>query len=184
MNHTKLKSHLRVSKITSRVSTIKGVFAQAIAPRDPYDLEVITTALRFLGQDIDTSLACVFCNEEATTWDHLTGTVKGGELRGFGHRIGNLAPCCSSCNSAKGGKSIQDFVKNSTRIKGDRHSLIELLTTYQNIFATAIDFTALNGSQHYADYLLIRDQIIELMKDADTLARKMRPLLEEREKSA
>jgi hypothetical protein len=177
MNHTKIKDHLKVTKITSRSSTINGVFAQAIAPRDDYDLGRITVALQFLGQDIDTDLRCVFCNDAATTWDHLTGMVKDGELRGFGHQIGNLAPCCGSCNSAKGSKSIKDFIDSFERIKFDRRELIDLLTRYQNTFASEIELTLLDDSEDYRNYIMLRDQIIELMKKADALAGNIRPLL-------
>ena len=76
-------------------------FASALAPCSDYDEEVLSAALRFLGQDPNGDLTCVYCSQPATTWDHLVGLVEKAELRGFGHQIGNLVPSCQPCNSSK-----------------------------------------------------------------------------------
>ncbi|BAS54253.1 restriction endonuclease [Leptolyngbya boryana NIES-2135] len=47
---------------------------------------------------------CVYCGSEATSRDHLTPQSLGGV-----HDLSNLAPCCKSCNSKKGAKTIEDF---------------------------------------------------------------------------
>lgn len=48
--------------------------------------------------------ACVYCDQPATTIDHLTPQKKGGS-----HKLQNLAPCCSMCNSRKSTKTIEEF---------------------------------------------------------------------------
>ncbi len=64
-----------------RRTTINHAFASAIAPSDNYDEKNINEALEFLGQNPNEDLKCVFCNDEAETWDHLVGLVKNGESR-------------------------------------------------------------------------------------------------------
>jgi len=81
---------------------------------------------RLLGQNPNKDLKCVFCNDEAETWDHLVGLVKSGELRGFGHQIGNLVPCCKKCNSKKGSKEFDKFITQYDDIKFDKNELITL----------------------------------------------------------
>jgi hypothetical protein len=51
---------------------------------------------------------CYYCGEMLNstnyTVDHITPKVSGGE-----NDFENLVPCCKSCNSAKGTKSLDDF---------------------------------------------------------------------------
>lgn len=102
MRKTSLKGHLKPYSIfNKRRTTINHAFASALAPNDQYDETVIDDALRVLGQNPDDDLECVYCGREAETWDHLIGLVKNSQLRGYGHQIGNLIPCCRSCNSKK-----------------------------------------------------------------------------------
>lgn len=42
---------------------------------------------------------CHYCNEPATTWDHIVPKSKGGSNNGI-----NLVGACVPCNSAKGAK--------------------------------------------------------------------------------
>ena len=42
---------------------------------------------------------------------------------------------------------------------------------------SAIELTLLDDSEDYRNYIMLRDQIIELMKKADALAGNIRPLL-------
>ena len=52
---------------------------------------------------------CAYCNApfaefREATWDHVIPVTKGGS---FG--IGNLVPCCGSCNSSKGNKTVMEW---------------------------------------------------------------------------
>ena len=57
----------------------------------------------------DEDLACAYCGVKAQTWDHVYATVRDTHFSGFGHRLGNLLPCCKSCNSSKGNKDWNLF---------------------------------------------------------------------------
>ena len=47
---------------------------------------------------------CLYCGGQAEHIDHVVPVARGG-----GHRIGNLAPACSSCNLRKGSKFISEW---------------------------------------------------------------------------
>ena len=172
-----IKSHLKKYEIyTKRRTTINHAFASAIAPVDDYDLEVIKSAMAFLNLDTENELLCIFCKEKAETWDHLVGLVKDGELRGFGHQVGNLVPCCKKCNSEKGSKLHSDYITQSNRVKGDRTELIELLDAYSLKYASPINLDKLKviKGTEYNEYLEVKEEIFKLMQKADVLAEKLR----------
>ena len=105
MRYKDIRRYLKpYSMVASRATTINHAFAACIAPCDKYDEEVMRKAIIALGQDPDSDLLCVYCGDEAETWDHIHATVREKKFSGHGHRIGNLLPCCKTCNSKKGNK--------------------------------------------------------------------------------
>jgi len=73
MKKEDIKHHLHTYSVYGkRRTTINHAFASVIiAPSDDYDETKISEALKFLGQNPNKDLKCVFCNDEAETWDHL-----------------------------------------------------------------------------------------------------------------
>jgi hypothetical protein len=105
-----IKKYLRPLKISGRKGTLVSTLSSAIAPHDDYDEALIKRLLKTLGQDFDRPLRCAYCGQKATTWDHVYPTVSKQEFTGAGHRIRNLVPCCSPCNSRKGNKDWREFL--------------------------------------------------------------------------
>jgi hypothetical protein len=173
-----IKRHLKTYSVyDKRRTTINHAFASAIAPSDDFNEEKMSEALKFLGQNPDKDLKCVFCNDDAETWDHLVGLVKNGELRGFGHQIGNLVPCCKKCNSKKGSKEFDKFISENNKIHFDKkNELIELLSQYQRTFAKKINLDLLKekSPSEYNEFLEAKKEIFNLMEKADVLAEKLR----------
>lgn len=177
MKKEDIKRHLKIYSIyNKRRTTVNHAFASAIAPSDDYSEERMKQALSFLGQSPDEDLRCVFCDSEAETWDHLVGLVKGGELRGFGHQIGNLVPCCKECNSKKGSKEFYRFINESSRVNKDRKELISLLQAYQSKFSKEINLDLLRerSPKEYDEFQNTKEKIFELMSKADELAEGLR----------
>jgi len=177
MRKEDIKRHLKTYYVyDKRRTTISHAFASAIAPIDSYSESQVDKALIFLGQNPNEDLMCVFCGEVAQTWDHLVGLVKDGELRGYGHQIGNLVPCCKDCNSKKGQKEFYRFINESGRIKKNKTKLIELLNGYQNRFAKKINLDVLNqkAPTEFEEFRRIKQDIFDLMKKADEIAIKLR----------
>ncbi len=172
-----IKSHLRTYSIyAKRKTTINHAFASAIAPADPFDEARISEALTHLGQDPAGVLVCVFCGSPARTWDHLVGLVKDGRLNGYGHQLGNLVPCCKTCNSRKGNKDWRRFVEESNEITGDRGALAELLASYLERYARPVDLSRLEAEApaSYSAYEALKDEIHALMRRADDIAGELR----------
>lgn len=173
MKKTSIKAHLKkYSLVQKRKTTINNGFASAIAPFDIYDEQKIDAAITFLGQLPEGNLVCVYCGDDAETWDHLVSLVEGGKLRGFGHQLGNLVPCCKACNSQKGSKDFAVFIKSSADIKEDKEKLIERLRLYAGKFAQplSIDLIEVHAPKEWNRYNQIRNEIIDLLKEADRLA--------------
>jgi 5-methylcytosine-specific restriction endonuclease McrA len=49
---------------------------------------------------------CLYCDSEATTWDHIVPVSNGGRTE-----PGNMAPACRSCNSKKHSTNVLDFIE-------------------------------------------------------------------------
>ena len=96
-----------------RSTTVKHAFASAEAPADAFSFAKIVEEFNGLyGGKIEDELKCIYCDKPAETWDHLVGLVKDGRYSGYGHRIRNLVPCCKSCNSSKGNKDWEIWLRS------------------------------------------------------------------------
>jgi len=171
-----IKSHLQpYSIMKKRQTTINHAFASAIAPNDFSDMKVLKEAVTLLGQDAEKDLFCVYCGELAETWDHVFGLVRNLKFSGYGHVIGNLLPCCKRCNSEKGNKDWEAFVRmkdgNNATVKINLlkryfSTYLPAKVTYEEIkIACPVEIDRLDS---------IRDNIMELFKEADTLAETVR----------
>jgi HNH endonuclease len=160
------------SIVANRTTTVNHAFAAAIAPCDPYDEQRTRDAVRQLGQDPDRDLACVYCGSRAETWDHVHATVRDKKFSGFGHRLGNLVPCCKPCNSQKGNK-IWSVYLDSLGLDGvelaRRKRVIEAyLAEYRLLDAIPEDFP------EYQQLQELRRQVLEIFAQADILAAQLR----------
>jgi len=170
MKKHSIKSHLSpYSIVQKRTTTINHAFASAIAPVDKYDEARLDDGLRLLGQDPDGDLKCVYCESNAETWDHLIGLVEKGELRGYGHQLGNLVPCCRKCNSGKGSKDWHKYL-------GEKEEKQKLIDAYHKRFATPVDPKHMQTQlpDLWKRYGEIKGQILELMEEADDIADHLR----------
>lgn len=177
MDKRSIRKHLKPYSIfQKRRTTVNHAFASALAPNDIYDEQIMDDALKVLGQDSNEYLYCVYCGNKAQTWDHLVGLVKDAQLRGYGHQIGNLVPCCRDCNSKKGSKDWRQFIESEIHDMEYRDTLIARLETYLKRFAKPINISQIeeDSSDDWAEYMSIKKQIFELMIEADKVAERIR----------
>jgi RNA polymerase subunit RPABC4/transcription elongation factor Spt4 len=131
-------------------------------------------ALVLLGQNPET-LTCVYCDKEAETWDHLVNLVRDGQLHGYGHQVGNLVPCCRHCNSKKGSKEWQEYLRELTTEAGfkDKCSKIQ---AYCGAYAVLADLERMKKEypNDWEKYCKIKQQIFSLMREADEIAIKLK----------
>ena len=124
-------------KITGRTSTITNSFVNSIIPvLAPSEAEVFE-ALAILGQTPET-IACSYCGDKTSEWDHLRPLVRGKRPTGFISEIANLVPACGKCNQSKSGQDWHMWIvgpaRQSPRSRGipDLAVRIERLTAYEN----------------------------------------------------
>jgi RNA polymerase subunit RPABC4/transcription elongation factor Spt4 len=145
---------------------------------DKYD-EVeskLDEALASLGQDPDGDLTCVYCPSQAETWDHLIGLVKKGELQGYGHQIGNLVPCCKKCNSEKGAKDWEDYLRKKLPEPSAFAEKQGRIASYRDRYAALVNLEHAKTQLHaeWGRYCDIKMKIFQLMKEADDIADHLR----------
>lgn len=172
----RLRGLLRPLKITATKGTIRSKFAAAIAPHDEYDEAEARRLLRRLGQDPD-ALTCVYCDAKADTWDHVVGTVSRGEFTGVGHRLRNLVPCCSPCNTSKGGKNWGDYLDGLRQPASIRNKRATRIAAH--IKGCKKDSSmAWRNFPEYKRLQATRDEILKLMEEGDGLAETIRKKLQ------
>ncbi len=177
MKKHSIKFHLSQYSISQkRKTTINHAFASAIAPVDDYDEDLLKTALQLLGQDSDGELNCVYCGLQAETWDHLIGLVKNGELRGYGHQVGNLVPCCRKCNSKKGAKDWDEYLRGEVPNESDWETRRSLIASYLDRYATPVNlkYAEEQSPIDWKRYCAIKSEIFNLMEEADSIATRLR----------
>ena len=163
--------------VKSRTTTISHAFAASIAPCDAFDDITVRRALQVLGQDPDAELLCAYCGSRAETWDHVNATVLDKKFSGYGHRLGNLLPCCKPCNSKKGNKEWFIFLRAlpmDQEICAERESRIsKYLSQY------CIKDIVPEHLPEYEQLQELRRQVLEIFRQADELASVIRQKAEE-----
>jgi hypothetical protein len=182
MNFKDIRRHFVPYRIYARrKTTINHAFAAAIAPCDEFAPDKIKEALRILDQDPERELTCIYCDVPAETWDHVFATVKASVFSGAGHRLGNLLPCCKPCNSKKGNREWRRYIESREAAGADRDRRIARIERYLNQFFTAD--AAPVSLPEYVRLIQIRDQILQLMREADEVALGIRNKMKERSAS-
>lgn len=179
-----IRRHLQPYSIAQRrVTTINHAFASAIARCDPYDVGRVSRAVRDLGQNPEEQLKCVYCGKRAKTWDHVYGLVKAKQYSGYGHTLGNLVPCCSECNSRKGGKEWADFMKRTIRDKVELNRRIRVMQSYfrkrppRSLSLSKIEKLCPHEMRRLRT---LQEGIISSMEQADEIAARVRERVGER----
>jgi len=100
--------------------------------------------------------------------------VEKSELRGYGHQLGNLMPCCRTCNSRKGATQWEAYLKRIDESNYERKRALIAQYLAQN----AVEFDLKRAEQEHPEdwkrYIEIREQILKLMDDADRIADRLR----------
>ena len=172
------KKQMKKYKTTNRTSTLSHAFASALAMSEVYDEAVLIEKLAILGQNADEPLRCVFCQSDARTIDHLNGLVSKSKFTGHGHVIGNLVPCCESCNQSKGNKPWREFAY----LSGTPPEQISRIVAYEALAPKPMsedDLRILYPDLMEA-YERLRNLSHELLRTTDNLASEIQRLENER----
>lgn len=147
-------------------------FAAAIAPYDRYDDQRIRDAVRRLGQDPDRDLSCAYCGSPAETWDHVYATDRDKKFSGFGHRLGNLLPCCKPRNFRKGNKELTTHLGTLGLNPGQFALRKRLIESYLAEYRVVESLP-----EHLPEYQQLQDlqqHVFDTLARADALADQLR----------
>lgn len=181
MKKTSVKTHLKDYSIyKNRWTTLNHAFAAALSAADVYDDQIVDNALAMIGQSTNADLVCVYCDELAQTWDHLSSTVSKGEFSGIGHQIGNLVPCCKTCNSRKGSKTWAAYIQSCNLDETTKQQKLAMLARYisQGVVNTK-EIINKYCSREVTELNAIKSEIYQLMKKADEISTAVRRIVRE-----
>ena len=171
-----IKAHLQpYSIMKKRQTTINHAFASAIAPSDLYDVKIVKEAVELLGQNPEKDLLCVYCGAEAETWDHVFGLVRDLRFSGYGHVIGNLLPSCKKCNSEKGNRDWEGFLRKKNGAEADLK--VEIIKRYfQKYLPRKFDYEEIRTvcPEEIGQLDSIRSKVMGLFEEADVVAKQIR----------
>jgi hypothetical protein len=179
MKASDIKRYLQVYSISKkRSSTINNAFASALSVADNFVIDDVNNAIKLLGQDPKKELKCVYCDLSASTWDHINAIVAKGEFSGYGHQLNNLVPCCKDCNSAKGNKNWEIFlrIKNPKNLR-KKISIINKYLKNNNVTDIKKRLNSKAIKDDYIKYMEIKDKVIKLLEKADKHAEVIREKL-------
>jgi hypothetical protein len=158
--------------LSNRRTTINHMFAAAVAPHDQYAEARVREAMVLLGNDPDCDLACAYCGATAETWDHVFATVRKSRFSGYGHRLGNLLPCCKPCNSRKGNKPWGAHLASLPLAEEERAGRAKAINRHIDVFGRVDEQTMDTPDHQRLDQ--IRSQILALMTEGDEIAARIR----------
>lgn len=141
-----------------RASNLSSTFKRIAAEFDTFGQTSVASAIQaHLGQDPCSNLRCVYCEAQATCWDHLIAAADGGS-----HQLKNLAPSCRDCNAKKGNNSWQVYL--TTQGYDQSHEYWKRLEAYTQGFVPGRTFVS-RSEKERLDKILV--EIIALLGEAD-----------------
>ncbi|MBV9835686.1 MAG: HNH endonuclease [Alphaproteobacteria bacterium] len=159
-----------------RATTIRHAFASSLAAHDVYDDAAIRSAIADLKQDPDGDLICVYCGKLAACWDHLNAIVRKGRHSGHGHTIRNLVPACRDCNEKKGNQDWRIWIAATCSAPDEVARRIEAYIAAGSPYQATDEDPDARRAELLRRHEEIRDRIIGLFAEADTIAKEFREL--------
>jgi hypothetical protein len=170
-------------KITGRSSSITNAFINSIIPVVPPTEDEIEEALAILGMTADT-IACAYCGDTASEWDHLRPLVKAQRPTGFISEIRNLVPSCGKCNQSKGNKDWESWMRSAARLSpSSRRTLgmearIEKLKQYEAWGTAAqVDLKSVVGNDLWDRHWQNWQRVLEEMRQSQALADEINKII-------
>jgi hypothetical protein len=162
----------------ARTSSITNAAINGILPiAYPTEME-IDKALSFFNQQRGSELACVYCGDPATEWDHLRPLIKDKKPTGEYTQIRNLVPACGKCNQSKGNKYWKDWMLGSAPLSPRNRSKVGLDLRVKNLeefekWGKDIDKANLEktvGHELWDKYLRALNKIYKSIDEAEVVA--------------
>lgn len=166
-------------RITGRSSSITNSFVNGLIPVVPPTEDEVREALQVLGM-LD-AIACAYCGDTSTEWDHLRPLVDRQRPTGYISEIHNLVPACGKCNQSKGNKPWLTWMYSDAPRAPKARGIVDLderaarLRAYEAWGSpTRIDFATVVGEELWARHWEHHARILQLMREADADAQAIR----------
>lgn len=174
-----------VQTMVSRKSSVTNAFVNSVIPCiEPTDEEV-EQALRTLGMTADT-IACAYCGDKQTEWDHLRPLVSKMRPTGYISEIANLVPACGKCNQSKGNKPWREWMLSPARLSPTGRGMKDVAKRVKRLEAylewrhpTKIDFEEILGTEHWDNYWSLWEALINEMRRCQEVADTLRDRIKE-----
>ncbi|MCP5088756.1 MAG: HNH endonuclease [Rhodobacteraceae bacterium] len=177
-------------KITGRSSSITNSFVNGIIPVVIPTQEDIASVLDALGMTDDT-IACAYCGDKHSEWDHFRPIVKDKKPTGYISEINNLVPACGKRNQSKGNKDWRAWISSSAALSPKSREVYRLENKIRMLGRfeawsnpTIIDFEELVGKQEWNRYWRHLEIVQKTMKEAQIVANDIRLLIQERARTS
>lgn len=168
--------------ILGRSSSVTNSFVNSIIPVLIPTTEEIKRALSILG--MSDAVACSYCGDPWTEWDHLRPIVIDQQPTGYVHEIHNLVPACGKCNQSKGNKPWREWMfgdaAKSPKTRGipDIEQRAARLQAYEEWQApTKLDLAQIVGAEEWRDYWQRWKDLMVQMRAATEHAAAIRALV-------
>ena len=163
-------------KITGRSSSITNSFVNSIIPVVRPEPSDVVEALSVLGLTPET-IACAYCGDRATEWDHLRPLVVGKRPTGYVSEIANLVPACGKCNQSKGNKPWEQWILSTAALSPKARGVANLAERIGRLRAfeqwrepAKVDFVAVVGEELWEEHWRNCDALHALMRRSQETA--------------
>lgn len=169
-----------VQTMMSRKTSITNAFVTALIPVIKPSAAEIAEALEILGMSPD-NIACAYCGDKCSEWDHLRPLVVGRRPTGYVSEIGNLVPSCGKYNQSKGNKNWAVWIASKAPHAPARRGIQDVQRRMERLRAyerwrpmPPIPFETILGIEAYADYWARLDRAVDFMRECQGFAEALR----------
>lgn len=169
-------------KLTSRRSTLTGLFYTALTPYvEPTEAEV-DEVLRILDMKRG-ACVCAYCGDKKSEWDHFRAVVKDRKPTGYITEIANLVPSCGKCNQSRGNRDWREWMRSKARHSPTTRQVKDMDERMKRLEAfeawgepVKIDYEALAGAERWIKHTKHLDDVLALLEEAEIHAKELRLL--------
>jgi len=172
-------------RITSRKTTLTGLFFVTLTPSVPPTDDEVDEALDVLGMKRG-QCVCAYCGGRKSEWDHFRPIVLNRQPTGYITEIANLVPSCGKCNQSKGNAHWRKWMLSPTATHSptklgvpdieERMRRLGQFETWRT--PIQIDYATIFGAEKWAQHMKYLDDILQLMAKAEIGAEHLRKLVE------
>lgn len=182
MKHPDFNPPGKPPKLTSRRSTITGLFFTTLTPYVEPDDSEVDEALAVLGMSRG-ECVCAYCGDTKSEWDHFRAVVVDRKPTGYITEIANLVPACGKCNQSRGNREWREWMQSdapkSPKTRGvsnlaERMKRLEAFEAWRK--PIQINYSALAGADHWEKHISYLDSALTLLEKAESHAASLRAL--------